>query len=77
MEKVFAVLLFERFLNKKENRLEIPDDFKDELENLGLEGEFVKIKKESEEDVFFFKIKEDGTKVADLYYHKASHAANM
>ena len=81
MEKVFAVLLFERFLNKKENRLELPDDFKDEMENLGLEGEFHIVNKVkvtgNEGDIFLLKIKEDDTKVADLYYHKASHAANM
>lgn len=81
MEQFNAVLIFERFFRNELKRLEVPEDFFDEIENLGFTGEFSIIskvfEKSNEGDVFLLKILDDEIAVTDLYYYKASHAANM
>jgi len=76
-----AVLIFERFFRNELNRLEVPEDFFDEMDNLDFKGDFYEIGKESgkysEGDIFLLKILDDEIAVTDLYYYKASHAANM
>ena len=81
ISKCHALLIFERQTRKDLNRLEIPEDFFDEMDNLGFKGDFYEIGKESgkysEGDIFLLKIIDDEIAVTDLYYYKASHAANM
>ncbi len=81
MSKCHALLIFERFFRNELNRLEVPEDFFDEMDNLGFKGDFYEIGKElgrySEGDIFLLKIIDDEIAVTDLYYYKASHAANM
>jgi len=81
MSKCHALLIFERFFRNELNRFEVPEDFFDEMDNLGFKGDFYEIGKESgrysEGDIFLLKIIDDEIAVTDLYYYKASHAANM
>lgn len=81
MDKYHAVLIFERLFQKDKNRLENPEDFHDEMYNLDFKGEFFTVPKESHKtnagDIFLLKIIDDEIAVTDLYYYKASHAANM
>lgn len=81
MDKFKAVLIFERFFRNELNRLEVPEDFFDEMYNLDFKGDFYEISKESDKysegDIFLLKILDDEIDVTYLYYYKASHAANM
>jgi hypothetical protein len=81
MSKCHALLIFERFFRNELNRLEVPEDFLDEMDNLDFKGDFYEIGKESgkysEGDIFLLKILDDEIAVTDLYYYKASYAANM
>ena len=42
MDKFKAVLIFERFFRNELNRLEVPEDFFDEMYNLDFKGDFLK-----------------------------------
>ena len=81
IEKTYATLLFEREYNQTKNRYELEEDFYYEMENFGLVGDFSLTKKEldkdNEGDLFLFKMEDDGTKVTDLVYYRASYAANF
>jgi hypothetical protein len=81
MTKYHAVLIFERLFQNELNRLETPEDFHDEMYNLDFKGEFFTVSKESQitnkGDIFLLKIIDDEIDATNLYYYKASHAANM